>query len=268
LLDPDEAQAPEPNVVRAVRRRAIGRRWRHLANERIEDVTPRIPLGKRFWPLSPRERAAVDRLFAQRPLQSLVRSLNGRDDDAAVRVVDAAYWRKGCSSLGALRHAVLVGVANDDGARETFALVDLKEATPSLAPSARDADMPANDAERVVAGARALSPNLGDRMLAARLLGASVIVRELLPQDLKLEVDQFSRAEAVKAARYLAHVVGRAHARQLDPETRRAWRRDLRSQHGKSIDAPSWLWRSIVDLMAAHEAAYLDHCRLYALAMA
>ena len=268
LLDPEEAGAPEPNVVRAVRRRAIGRRWRHLAKERIEDVSPRIPLGKRFWPLSPRERGAVDRLFAQRPLLSLVRSLNGRDDDAAVRVVDAAYWRKGCSSLGALRHAVLVGVANDDGARETFALVDLKEAAPSLAPSARNADMPADDAERVVAGARALSPNLGDRMLAARLLGASVIVRELLPQDLKLEVDQFSRAEAVKAARYLAHVVGRAHARQLDPDARRAWRRDLRSQHGKSIDAPSWLWRSIVDLMAAHEAAYLDHCRLYALATA
>jgi uncharacterized protein (DUF2252 family) len=266
LLDPDEARAPEPNVVRAVRRRAIGRRWRHLAKERIEDLTPRIPLGKRFWPLSPKERSAVDKLFAQQPLQALVRSLNGRDDNGAVRVLDAAYWRKGCSSLGALRYAVLVGVANEADPRETFALVDLKEAGPSLAPAARNADMPEDDAERVAAGARALSPNLGDRMLAARLLGASVIVRELLPQDLKLEVDQFSRAEAVKAARYLAHVVGRAHARQLDPDARRAWRRNLRSQHGRSIDAPSWLWRSIVDLMAAHEAAYLDHCRLYALA--
>jgi uncharacterized protein (DUF2252 family) len=36
--------------------------------------------------------------------------LKGRDDDAKVKVVDAAYWMKGCSSLGKLRMAVLVSV--------------------------------------------------------------------------------------------------------------------------------------------------------------
>jgi hypothetical protein len=27
----------------------LKRKWRHLAEERIEDVTPSIPLGKCFW---------------------------------------------------------------------------------------------------------------------------------------------------------------------------------------------------------------------------
>jgi uncharacterized protein (DUF2252 family) len=31
------------------------------------------------------------------------------------------------------------------------------------------------------------------------------------------------------------------------------------------LDAPSWLWRSTVDLLVSHEGAYLDHCRKYAL---
>ena len=33
----------------------------------------------------------------------------------------------------------------------------------------------------------------------------------------------------------------------------------------KRLDAPSWLWSSIVGLVASHEAAYLEHCRRYAL---
>jgi uncharacterized protein (DUF2252 family) len=31
------------------------------------------------------------------------------------------------------------------------------------------------------------------------------------------------------------------------------------------MDAPSWLWSGVVDLVAIHERAYLDHCRRYAL---
>ena len=30
-------------------------------------------------------------------------------------------------------------------------------------------------------------------------------------------------------------------------------------------DAASWLWSSVVELVASHEAAYLDHCRKYAM---
>ena len=45
-------------------------------------------------------------------------------------------------------------------------------------------------------------------MMAAKLLEKSVVVRELMPQDLKVEVSQLSRTEAMNLARYLAGVVG------------------------------------------------------------
>jgi uncharacterized protein (DUF2252 family) len=43
--------------------------------------------------------------------------------------------------------------------------------------------MPHDNAERVVAGPRALSPNLGERIMAARLFEKNVILRELMPQE-------------------------------------------------------------------------------------
>ena len=85
--------------------------------------------------------------------------------------------------------------------------------------------------------------------------------RELLPQDLKLEVDQLTQDEAVNAARYLASVVGKAHARQMDDDTRHRWSKTLTERRSKTLDAPSWLWSSIVDLVGIHEAGYLEHCR-------
>ena len=123
--------------------------------------------------------------------------------------------------------------------------------------------MPKDNAARVVEGARNLAPNLGHRMLAGRLSNRSVIVRELLPQDLKLEVDQLTQREAVNAARYLANVVGKAHARQMDDTVRHAWLKLFRENRSKSLDAPSWLWTSIVNLVGIHEAAYLEHCRRF-----
>ena len=30
---------------------------------------------------------------------------------------------------------------------------------------------------------------------------------------------------------------------------------------GENLDAPSWLWTSVVQLVASHESAYLEHCR-------
>jgi len=127
--------------------------------------------------------------------------------------------------------------------------------------------MPTDDAKRVLEGARELSPFLGQRMLAGRFLDRRVVLRELLPQDLKLEMDQLTREDAILAARYLAGVVGGAHASQMDDRTRKAWRTKLQHSYSKKLDAPSWLWSSVVDLAAHHETAYLEHCRKYALAM-
>ena len=106
------------------------------------------------------------------------------------------------------------------------------------------------------------------RSRTPQLLGRAMVLRELLPQDLKLVVDQFSRTEAARAARYLAYVVGVAHARQMDAGERASWAKAIAPRRGADIDAPSWLWDSVVDLVAAHEAGYLEHCRRYALAEA
>ena len=258
-----DAGSAMPKIVRVLMRVAVGRSWKHLADERIEGVEPVIPIGNRFWLLTQDERTAVDALFADDSLRRLVTSLRSREDDAPVRVMDAAYWRKGCSSLGRLRLAVLVAVGS--GKAERHCLMDVKEATAAAAPRNRAADMPRDNAERVVTGARHLSPFLGGRMMSAQLLEKPVFIRELLPQDLKLEIEHLSRGEALDVADFLARVVGRGHARQLNESDRKRWLVELQRNRSKSLDAPSWLWSSVVDLVAAHEAAYLEHCRRYAM---
>jgi uncharacterized protein (DUF2252 family) len=105
-------------------------------------------------------------------------------------------------------------------------------------------------------------------MLAAKLLGKPIVLRELRPQDLKLEMDRLTREEIVASARFLASVVGKAHARQMDEAVRKSWMAELQRDRLKTLDAPSWLWTSVVDLVARHEAAYLEHCRRYALTAA
>ncbi|HEY0120442.1 MAG TPA: DUF2252 family protein, partial [Rhizobium sp.] len=150
----DSAQMPE--TVKVAMRRAAGRSWKHLADERIEGVDPTIPLGKRFWPLAPAEDQAIRDLFEQENVRKLITMLRTRDDDDPIEVVDAAYWRKGCSSLGRLRYAVLVAVG--DGKAVRHCLVDIKEAAAAVAPRDTKATMPRDNAERVVEGACHLSP--------------------------------------------------------------------------------------------------------------
>jgi uncharacterized protein (DUF2252 family) len=253
-----------PQAVKRVLRRALKRRWHHLAEERIEDVTPVIPLGKCFWPLSPAEKREIQDIFNVAEVRQLITSLHDRREHDQVSVLDAAYWMKGCSSLGRLRFAVLVGVGHKKHDNSRFCLIDIKEAVPAAAPRCPDAQMPRDNAERVVEGARKLSPFLGKRMLPWRFGENAVVIRELLPQDLKLEMDQLSREEAIAAARFLAAVVGRAHASQMDNKTQMEWRATLSRNRSKNLDAPSWLWTSVVELVANHEAAYLEHCRQYA----
>ena len=259
--DIDENRVERPEAVARTLKDALKRNWKQLARERIKDTTPRIPLGKRFLKIDKSERAAIDDLFQQERFRRLVTSLKSRDDDAQIEVLDAAYWVKGCSSLGLLRFAVLIGVG---GAKGELCLVDIKEAVRAVAPAAAQADMPKDNGERVVTGAWHLSPALGERMQWGELLGKSVFVRELMPQDLKFEIEHLTADEALKVAFYLATVVGKAHARQMSEEDRIAWRKQLARNRTKTLDAPTWLWTSVVDLLVHHEKAYLEHCRKYA----
>jgi len=253
----------ELRPIEKVLRQSTTREWRHLAQERIEDVKPTIPLGERFWALDKKEKAEIAQLFETEEARKLITSLKHRDDDAKIRVFDAAYWMKGCSSLGRLRYAVLLGVGPKKD--KEYCLVDIKEAVRAAAPAAKNADMPKDYAKRVVTGACNLSPFLGERMLAARFLSRPVVLRELMPQDLKLEMDRLTREEAVAAASFLAGVVGKAHARQMDAATRKRWVAELGRNRSKSLNAPGWMWRSVVELIANHETAYLEHCRRYAM---
>ena len=220
-----------------------------------------IPRGRNFWNLTKAEEREVARLTQTESLRRLVTALRARDNNAEIGVVDAAYWVKGCSSLGRLRYAVLVEVGNGKHKKRSACLLDIKEAATAAAPRYAGAPIPRDNAQRVVEGARHLSPHLGERMLAERLMEKSVVIRELMPQDLKLELDTLSEGEALSVARYLALVVGEAHARQMDHTTRRSWHKALVNHRSKSLDAPSWFWSSVVALEASHEGAYLEHCR-------
>ena len=267
LTDHPEETIEHPDAVRSAMKQAMKRSWKHLAHDRIEDSTPKIPLGKRFWPLSKQEKKEIKELFAQEDVRQLVTSLHSRDSDAKVKLLDAAYWMKRCSSLGHLRYAVVLGIGKAPYGHEDLCLVDIKEAVKTSVPRSPKKSMPRDNAARVVTGAQHLSPYLGKRMLAAHLLERTVVLRELMPQDLKLDMEDMDPIEAIKAARFFAVVVGKAHARQMDQKTRQEWLEKLKENRTQKLDAPSWLWTSIVELLVSHEAMYLEHCRKYALAL-
>lgn len=261
----EEIDVEQPKSIRSAIRHSLSASWKTLANERIEDDKPTIPLGKRFWPVSAQEKQEISSLFDQEAMRRIATMLRSRDDDSSVEVMDAAYWVKGCSSLGRLRYAVLLGLDAKNKEKRAYCLMDIKEAIDAAAPRAAGVKMPSDQAQRVVEGARHVSPYIGKRMLAAKMMGKSIFVRELLPQDLNLKIKQLSRDEAMRIAEYLSAVVGKAHSRQMDAKTRKGWQAQLNRNRTKQLDAPTWLWTSIVELLSIHESAYLEHCRKYAL---
>jgi uncharacterized protein (DUF2252 family) len=119
-----------------------------------------------------------------------------------------------------------------------------------------------------VTGAQHLSPFLGERTVAASLDSHQVVIQELRPQDVKFELSELTQKEAVLTAKLFAGVLGKAHGRQMKSAVRSAWRKELKTSRTKNIDAPSWLWKSTVELVGLHEASYLEHCRKFALAEA
>ncbi len=259
LDDPEEEKDDGDSViVETTRQRALGRRWRHLSEERLRGKSASFPRGKRFLDLSGEEFSRFEALLEAPGFRRRILGLDTGSDEA-LSLIDAAYWIKGCSSLGKMRLAGLVRIAGAKD-RAKVALIDVKEAVPYLAPPAPDATIPEDPARRVVEGARALSPALGERMIAAHMGDTPVIVRELLPQDLKIVAEQFSKEEGVRVARSLAAVVGRAHGRQMSPETRGEWRHHVEAD-GWHERAPHWLWTSVTTLMGLHQSGYLAHCR-------
>lgn len=249
-----------PHNIKALLREADGRSWKQLVREHLAHTAPRLPLGKRFWPLAKRERGAIADLLPPDVLAPLAASLGIAHPKDTVRLADAAYWVKGCSSLGRPRYVVLLSVDEADGSNR-LAMLDIKDAPPAAAPRATAPAMPRDNAERVVAAANALAPALGARMIAVRLLDRPMVLRQVAPQDLKIEPDRMPPAAIDEMGAYLGRVVGDAHARQMTSAERKAWHGILRASRSTQVDAPSWLWQAIVDALASHERGYLQHCR-------
>jgi uncharacterized protein (DUF2252 family) len=66
-FEPDllaESDAEQPASFQKLTKESSAASWETLAVERIKDVSPTIPLGKRFWPLSRKEKQEVEKLFA------------------------------------------------------------------------------------------------------------------------------------------------------------------------------------------------------------
>ena len=248
----------EPKTIRKVNRRAARASWTSLAAEDMDGKNFKLPIGERFWPLMAEERREIERLFSNEDIRRLVTEEEGRDDDADVRMIDAAYWRKGCSSLGHLRYAVLLQVGRKSD-RRRHCLMDIKEAVkPQAAAFRGDAARlcPSGGGGRFAPFALSRKPHAtagdnGTTRVSARIIAAGSQARNERPRP----------EEAARVAGYLAAVVGQAHGRQMELDERRGWCKELRRNRAKALNAPSWLWRSVVDLLLDHQSGYLEHCR-------
>jgi uncharacterized protein (DUF2252 family) len=113
-----------PKTIQRLLAQSTRRRWRHLAEERLDTVKPTIPLGKRFWALIPEERKALSQMFASDSVRPTLTSLRDRAKDDPIELLDAAYWMKGCSSLGRLRYAAILRIGQ--GKDSSLCLVDVR----------------------------------------------------------------------------------------------------------------------------------------------
>jgi uncharacterized protein (DUF2252 family) len=271
-----DARGGAPERFRTLLHRASKQTHEQLLDHRVPrdaDGKRVFSIGERYWPLSAAERDAVIELVSRPESRALVTTLVGAEEGTEVTILDVAFRIAGTGSLGAFRAAALVAVGAPEKHHghhrfvdDQMRLLDVKEALGAHAPIRRKTSVPRDDAERIVTGARALAPAIGERMLAAHIRGVGqrgelgVLVRELMPQDLKVSIDRIGPEESVAIGRYLGAVVGRAHGHQLSADDARAWRAELLGRPKKGSPDPAWLWALLPDLIGAHESAYLQHC--------
>lgn len=261
-----QAAVAAPPRFRKLLKRASDQTRTALFDHRV----PRGPSGvrafahsARYWPLTAAERDALFGLVELKNVRHLITTLLGVAAETPVDAVDAAFRIAGTASLGVWRAAILVHVGDHKKrkvADETLRLIDVKEAVPSNAPRLTGAKTPRDDATRITLGAFVLAPAIGDRMVPATVLDRRVVVRELLPQDLKASLTRLAADECEAVGRHLGAVIGRAHAKQLPPSDAAMWRKTLAGKRVDRAGPPRWLWDALVELVAVHEPAYLRHC--------
>ena len=62
-FETDRDKSYRPKSIQTLLAQSTRRRWRHLAEERLDSVKPTIPLGKRFWALISEERKALSQML-------------------------------------------------------------------------------------------------------------------------------------------------------------------------------------------------------------
>ena len=67
----EEIDVEQPKSIRSAIGQSVTASWKTLANERIEDAKPTIPLGKRFWPVSAQENQEISSLFDQEEMRRI-----------------------------------------------------------------------------------------------------------------------------------------------------------------------------------------------------
>jgi uncharacterized protein (DUF2252 family) len=102
---PPSTAAREPKDLRKLLNRAVHRRWHNLALERLEGEQKQLPRNRQFWPLHRSERGQVLSFCGDLDLEKLSPETD-QSGKGGWKVIDAAYWVKGCSSLGHLRYAL------------------------------------------------------------------------------------------------------------------------------------------------------------------
>src|SRR3984893_11208191 len=103
-FETEKDKSHRPKSIQSLLAQSTRRRWQHLAEERLDTVKPTIPLGKRFWALTPAGRKALRQRCASDMVRPTLTSLRGRAKDD--------YWMKGCSSLGRLRYAAILRIGH------------------------------------------------------------------------------------------------------------------------------------------------------------
>jgi uncharacterized protein (DUF2252 family) len=219
-----------PGPIEFLIARAETRTKRNMLDARapVQKGERRFLLGQKYLPLSPPVRQATPKLLADYA-DRLADRRPGRPVKlrATSELVDAAQRISGVGSLGATRIAALVR------SREKLFLYDLKEARPAATfrcaetASSRGLDAAGirTDAERVVAGARAMLTAPPRRLQALRSaqLRLSFVARQFTPSEDRVDLEALAPGELASIVTTLGHLLGRAHRRAASELPRKSW---------------------------------------------
>jgi Uncharacterized protein conserved in bacteria (DUF2252) len=100
-FDAPRDRSHRPRQIQKILNQSVRRRWRHLAEERIEDLEPKIPLGKKFWAVTKQEQAGIKALFAGSDTRKLLTHLKGRNDKRRRQACGRRLLGKGLQFAGA-----------------------------------------------------------------------------------------------------------------------------------------------------------------------